>query len=120
MMSLLRYLLIGLTLAALIFIAIVLGSEIYERGLPSIPWSEVLAGFGIMGALILNATYLVLNRPSRVRLSDRPSTGAVNVKALAYLGAACVIAWFVVDIAVKIHQEQRLTAQPSSSGYYRR
>jgi hypothetical protein len=28
----------------------------------------------------------------------------------------CVIAWFAVDIAVKIHQEQRLTAR-SYGGY---
>jgi hypothetical protein len=105
MMTLFRYLLIGLTLAALVAI----GVEIYTEGLPT-P-SAVLIVVGITCGLILNAIYLVLNRPSGWAQSAQPSTGAVNVKALAYIGTACVVAWFAVDIGVKIHQEQRLTAR---------
>jgi hypothetical protein len=115
MMSFLRYLLIALTLAALVIIGVML----YIHGSPS--WGvELLSLAAITGGLILNVAYLFLNRPAHREVSTQPATGAVNVKALAYIGAACVIAWFAVDIGVKIHEEHRLTTQPSSSGYYRR
>ncbi len=105
MMTLFRYLLIVLTVAALAAIGVAICTE----GPPQS--SAILIVSGIAVGLILNATYLILNRPSRGAQSAQPSTGAVNVKVLAYIGTACVVAWFAVDIGVKIHQEQRLTAR---------
>jgi hypothetical protein len=120
-MNVLRYFLITLTLAALAAI----GYGFYMNGLPSGRWWDVsplmMVVGALVGALILNSIYLALNRPTRGRVSAQPATAstsplpeptrAVNVKALAYLGAACVIAWLAVDIAIKLEQRQVLDRQ---------
>jgi uncharacterized membrane protein YbhN (UPF0104 family) len=120
-MNVVRYLLIALTLGPLIFVAVVLCSVLFDPGSSPPPWWVVLTAFAVIGWLILNATYLLLNRPSRERMiPTEPMRGAVNVKALAYLAAACIIVWVAVDIGIKLHEEQRLTYSPSYGRSYRR
>jgi hypothetical protein len=73
-MTALRYLLIPLTLAGLIFLAVALDDEIYRRGWPR--HSSDQGGLiitGLIVSLVLNATYLVLNRPL-----NRPARGRLR------------------------------------------